>query len=103
MSKIAVIAKLTARSGRRDELVAALAPLSEAVEGEEGTQIYAVHLDAGDADVVWFYELYTDQDALAAHSGSEAMKAAGGALGELLAGAPEITLLSPVRAKGIAF
>ena len=102
MSKIAVIAKLTARSGRRDDLVAALAPLSEAVEDEAGTEVYAVHLDTGDADVVWFYELYGDDAALAAHSGSEAMKSAGGALAEVLAGPPEITLLSPVRAKGIA-
>jgi quinol monooxygenase YgiN len=52
---------------------------------------------------VWFYELYRDGDALAAHGGSEAMKAMGPPLASLLAGRPELTFLTPVRAKGLEF
>jgi quinol monooxygenase YgiN len=77
--------------------------LLEAVAGEEGTEVYALHLDAGDADVVWFYELYSDMGALTTHGGSEAMKAIGPDLGALLAGAPELSFLTPVRAKGLVF
>ena len=103
MAKVAMVAKMTAAPGKRDELVEALGPLHEAVAGEEGTEIYALHLDAADADVVWFYELYTDGDALAAHGGSEAMKAMGPRFASLLAGRPELIFLTPVQAKGLEF
>jgi quinol monooxygenase YgiN len=103
MAKVALVAKMTAAPGKRDELVEAFGSLYDAVAAEEGTEVYALHLDAADADVVWFYELYRDGDALAAHGGSEAMKAMGPPLASLLAGRPELTFLTPVRAKGLAF
>jgi quinol monooxygenase YgiN len=103
MDKVAMVAKMTALEGRRDELVQTLDKLLDAVAGEEGTEVYALHLDAADGDVVWFYELYTDMDALTVHGGSEAMQAAGPELGALLAERPELIFLTPVRAKGLAF
>ena len=102
MEKVAVLAKLTAAPGKRDELVAAFGPMFEAVAGEEKTEIYALHLDAGDDDVAWFYELYTDQEGFNAHGTSEAMKTIGGSLGGLLAGRPELIFLTPVQAEGIS-
>ena len=102
MSKVAVIAKLTAAPGKRDEVVAALSGVADAVNDEPGTEVYALHFDAGDQDVVWFFELYRDNDALSAHAGSAAMKAAGPELGQLLGGPAELHLLQPVRAKGLA-
>src|SRR3954471_21077342 len=62
MSKTAILAKLTAQPGKRDELVEALGPLVEAVDQEPGTELYVLHTSATEPDVVWFYELYTDQD-----------------------------------------
>jgi quinol monooxygenase YgiN len=103
VDKVAMVAKMTAVEGKRDELVATLDRLLEAVAGEEGTEVYALHLDSADADVVWFYELYTDMDALTVHGGSEAMQAVGPDLSALLAGRPELTFLTPVRAKGLTF
>ena len=102
MSKVAVVAKLTAKEGQRSELVQAFDGMFEAVEGEAKTEAYVLHEDAGDPNVLWFYELYTDQDGLSAHSTSDAMKAAGTVLGGLLAGRPEISLMHPVRAKGVS-
>jgi len=103
MTKVALVAKMTAAPGKRDELVDAFGRLYEAVAGEEGTEVYALHLDAADAGVVWFYELYRDMDSLAAHGTSEAMQAIGPQLSSLMAGRPELTFLTPVRAKGLAF
>ena len=103
MTKVALVAKMTAADGKRDELVEAFGSLYDAVAGEEGTEIYALHLDAGNEDVVWFYELYRDTDALTAHGTSEAMKAVGPQLAPLLSGQPELTFLTPVRAKGLTF
>ena len=103
MTKVAMVAKMTAAEGRRDELVSAFGRLFDAVAGEQGTEVYALHLDAGDPAVVWFYELYTDMDGLTAHGTSEAMKAIGPELSSLMAGRPELTFLTPVRAKGLTF
>ncbi|HTN80028.1 MAG TPA: putative quinol monooxygenase [Acidimicrobiales bacterium] len=101
MSKVAAIAKLTAQSGKRDELVTAFKPLLDAVQSEEGTLVYILHKDNRDEDVLWFYEVYTDDAALSAHSTSDAMKSVGPALAPLLAGRPEMHLLSPVSSKGL--
>ena len=103
MTKVALVAKMTAAAGKRDELVEAFGTLYDAVAQEEGTEIYALHLDGGNEDVVWFYELYRDMDALTAHGTSEAMQAMGPVMGPLLAAQPELTFLTPVRAKGLTF
>jgi quinol monooxygenase YgiN len=102
MPKTAMIAKLTAADGKRDDLVAVLEKIFPHVENESGTEAYILHEDAGDANVVWFYELYTDNDALAAHGSSDGMKEMMGGLGGGLLGAkPEMYLLTPKRAKGV--
>lgn len=100
MSEIALIAKITARPGSRDDALAAFAPLLEQAEAESGTTTYLVHLDAEDADVIWMYERYVDPDAHQAHRASEVMKTAGRALGAHLAGPPEITLMTLHGGKG---
>jgi quinol monooxygenase YgiN len=101
VSKIAVLAKITAKEGQRDALVQEFTKLLDAVRSEEGTLVYAIHTSTDDADVVWFYELYADQESLNAHGTSDAMKAAGPALGPLMAGRPELIILNPQVAKGL--
>jgi quinol monooxygenase YgiN len=99
MSKIAVLAKLVAAPGKRDDLVAVLSAQVALVNDEAGTEVYALHT-AGDDDV-WFYELYTNDDAFAFHGTTDAIKALGPKLAGLLAGRPEIIKLQPVVAKGL--
>lgn len=101
MSKVAAIAKLTAADGQRDALVKVMDQLIDAAGDEAGTEIYVLNLDNKDPNVVWFYELYTDDDAFAAHGKSETMKAIGGQLGGLVAAAPDLHILTPHRAVGI--
>ena len=97
---ITVIAKITCKPDTRDELVAAFGDYFPQVEGEDGTLVYAVSTDNADPDVAWVYELYTGDDALQAHSGSDAFKAFGASLGGILAAAPELHICQPVLAKG---
>jgi quinol monooxygenase YgiN len=101
VAKVSVIARLTAKEGKRDPLVEALKELVAATEAEPGTQIYAMSVSTTEPEVVWFYELYTDQAGLAAHGGSDAMKAVGAKLAGLVAGAPELHVCDPVVAKGL--
>jgi quinol monooxygenase YgiN len=101
VARPALIAKMTAKEGRRDELLAALQPLVAAVQSEPGTVVYALNVSSTEPEVVYFYEIYADQDAVAVHSGSEAMKATGPALAGLLAGRPEFFRLEQVAGKGL--
>lgn len=101
MSKISLIAKLTAADGKADEMEAALRNLIAAAEEEQGLEIYSAHRDNADSNVFYFFELYTGQDAMDVHGKGDGMKAAMGALGGLLGGRPEVTMLTPVVAKGM--
>ena len=74
----------------------------EAVESEAGTEIYILNWGQNDDEnTAYIYELYADGDALALHSGSDAMKALMGALGGVMAGAPELVMLTPAAGKGL--
>lgn len=100
MSQVAVIAKITAQDGKRADVVAGMGPMMEAVESEEGTLSYVLMEDSSDGNVIWVYELYSDQAAFDAHSGSETMAALIGAIGGLVGAAPELTFATPVGSKG---
>jgi quinol monooxygenase YgiN len=101
MSKIAVIAKISCKPGERDACAAGLQPMLDHVESEPGTLRYVLLRDNADADVLWMYEVYDDDAALATHSGSEAMKALGHSIGAHLAGRPELIFTTPIGGKGI--
>jgi quinol monooxygenase YgiN len=103
MSKVAVIAKITAKPGQGEAVVSRLSQLFDPVAGEAGTEVYSLHTDLSNSDVIWFYELYADNDALAAHGGSDHLAAAFKDLADLTAGRPELNLLNPVQAKGLSF
>lgn len=100
MSKVSFLAKLTAKEGKGDELVAAFGPIFDQVAKEPGTLLYVLNRAKDNPDVFWFTELYTDADALAAHGASEAMAQAATAFGSLIADS-ELVIGEPVRAKGL--
>ena len=102
MSKISVIAKLTATEGADDNLETALADLIEAANDETGLEIYSVHRVNDEPETFYFFELYRDGDAVAEHGKSDTMKTAMGAVGKLLTGRPEVTRMTPVAAKGLS-
>ncbi len=100
MSKVAVIAKIPVKDDHKDDFESAFATMLDAVEAEEGTELYVLNWEVGDSAVAWVYEIYTDQAALDVHSGSDAMKALLTATGPLVSGRPELTLLEPSAGKG---
>ena len=81
MSHVAVIAKLTAALGSSaTNSIAALQAALDNAEAEPGTLKYILHTDAGDADLVWFYEVYADADALDGAQELRGFKALGSTL-----------------------
>lgn len=102
MSKIGILARIPAQPGKRDEVVEALKRAAAASEqNEPGCLAYTIHEDAKDPDVVWMYELYTDQDALDAHPKSDHYKQLTSEIGGVLTGRPELTFLNHVGGKGL--
>lgn len=101
MTKVAVLAKLPIRPDAKATFLEAFSAMEAAVAEESGTEIYILNWDSSDENVAYIYELYTDSEALGVHSGSEAMKALMGALGDVMAGAPELIMLNPATGKGL--
>ena len=100
MPNVSLLAKVTAQEGKGDELIAAFEPLIQQVRKEPGTLLYLINRSKDDPDVFWTAELYTDEDALAAHGASDAMAKAGPTLGPLIAES-ELILSEPVLAAGL--
>ena len=102
MAQTSLFVKMVAQPGKRDEMLTALEGMLAQVAQEEGTLVYSFHLDAGDENTIWIFELYTDGDALALHGGSDAMKSCFEALGPLFAEPPMMVMATPTaRAKGL--
>ena len=102
MTQVAVVAKLTALEGKADDLTKVVDDLVTQVrDGEPGTLVYAAAQDAANPDVFWFYEYYGSADAAAAHSAGDALATAANQMRGLLAGPPEVHLLTPVADKGL--
>jgi quinol monooxygenase YgiN len=102
MSKPSVIAKLTARDGKRDEMIEAFRGFLADVENEAGTEVYTILTDDADDNAVWVFEVYTDKAGLDSHSNGEAMKKFIEAAGATFGGAPELHMVTPQVSKGIA-
>ena len=105
MAQVSVLARVTAREGKDDELVAAFEPLIDQVRNEPGTLLYVMNRAKDDPNVFWFSELYADDDAFAAHGASDTMARVGPTLAPLIA-ETEFIVSEPVLAKdlpGLAF
>jgi quinol monooxygenase YgiN len=100
MAKVSLLARFTAKEGKAGELLAAFERLIEQVRNEPGTLLYAMNRAKDNPDMFWFYELYTDDDAFAAHGATEAMANAMPILGPLIAES-ELVVGEPVLGKGL--
>ncbi|MBK5221989.1 MAG: antibiotic biosynthesis monooxygenase [Acidimicrobiia bacterium] len=100
MSRTVTLAKLPLKPGTRDEFIAAFGSMFPVVAGEDGTVIYALHTDDKDPDLVWIYELYADEAALATHMASDGFATAFAAFGGFVAEGAELIRMTPVQAEG---
>jgi quinol monooxygenase YgiN len=71
VAHVGVIIRVQAKPGKRDELVQLFRKLVSGVANEEGCVTYVVHTDNNDADSIWLYEVYSDTDAIAAHTAAD--------------------------------
>ncbi|MEU6701887.1 antibiotic biosynthesis monooxygenase [Pseudonocardia sp. NPDC046786] len=101
MGQVAQVARFVAKQDAVEPLLAALDDASAAAAGEPGTLVYVTHVERDAPHVLWVYELYADDEAHAAHSGSEATARLRAALAETLAEPPTVTQAVPRRQLGV--
>ncbi len=87
---LTVVAEVTAKPGREDELRSLLLSVVEPVRAEEGCIQYDLHVSTKDPASFVFYENWKDADALKNHAGSAHMKAFGAKAADLLGGPARI-------------
>ncbi|MDT5207577.1 MAG: hypothetical protein QOD34_4213 [Mycobacterium sp.] len=92
---VVVVATLTVKPESVDAVRDILTTAVEEVHGEPGCQLYSLH-QSGETFV--FVEQWADDEALKAHSTAPAVAKMFTAVGEHLAGAPDIKMLQPVPA-----
>jgi quinol monooxygenase YgiN len=91
---IGVIATLRVQDGKTAEFERVFAGLAAAVRANEAGNIaYQLCRSRSEANTYKVLELYRDEDALKAHGAADHFKAAGPALGTVLAGRPEVEYL----------
>lgn len=90
-----IMAKLTARPGKEQDLVAAIAGLTKKTREEAGCISYTPHVVANNPSEIIIFEQYVDEAALQFHANSPHFKAVfEGRFDELLAKELEITVLN---------
>ena len=87
---LTVVAELTAKPGREEELRNLLTTIVGPVRAEEGCIQYDLHVSTKDPAAFVFYENWKDADALKSHAGSAHMKEFGAKAMELLNGPARI-------------
>ena len=101
--KFAVFVRLNAQEGKGDDVVKAFHDLYEGpLDAEPGTEVHILHQVKDDPDTLFFYELYTDQEANKAHAASTALAECLPKLAGLLKDRGEMLFATPVRAKGVS-
>lgn len=89
--------RLPAVPGGRPALLDAVHRFADELRGSPKTEAFVISLDPADEDVVWLYEWFIDEDGLMAHQRTEAFATLMQEMPGLLAGAPAIMRIDPLR------
>ena len=92
-----LMVRLTANAGMRPALLDLLNTYADGLAEEPGTELFIVSMDPGDANIVWLYEIFADEDAENAHRGSSGFAALMAAMPPLLDGPPAVLRTVPLR------
>ena len=92
-----LMVRLTANAGMRPALLDLLNTYADGLAEEPGTELFIVSMDPGDANIVWLYEIFADEDAENAHRASDGFAALMAAMPPLLDGPPAVLRTVPLR------
>ncbi|MDQ1512344.1 MAG: hypothetical protein QOC59_186 [Microbacteriaceae bacterium] len=93
---LVVVATITAKPGKEQEVKELLSSIVEPTRGEDGCVAYALHQGAADPATFVFTEFWTGQEALDTHLAGPTITEGLSVLGPLLAGPPVIVPLNRI-------
>ncbi|WP_431958352.1 putative quinol monooxygenase [Nocardia lijiangensis] len=93
-----VVATMVAKPGQEELVETTLRAAAPAVHAEPGCLLYALHRKAGEPGRFVMIEKWASKEALRAHGQGAALREVGAALGEALAGPPEVSVFEPLPA-----
>jgi quinol monooxygenase YgiN len=97
---VSLIAKIKAKAGSEGALEEAFKDMIKQVRAAEpGCEAYVLHRSAKDPTQFIWFEKYADQAAFDNHRKTDHMKAMGGRIKDLLAGAPELEMMTELDRK----
>lgn len=99
MSKIAVMGSFTCVEGKAEQTETLLGRMVAAVDGEPGVEVYSYF--RSDGGTFWFFGLMADEAAMQQHGRSEAMQALMAEFGPLVSAPPQMSVVTPVAARGL--
>ena len=92
-----LMVRLTANEGMRPALLDLLNTYADGLAEEPGTEVFVVSMDPEDANIVWLYEIFADEQAEEAHRASQGFGHLMSAMPELLNGQPAVLRTVPLR------
>lgn len=92
-----LLVRLTCKDGQRPSLLEVLNTYADGLEEEPGTEMFVVSLDPDDANIVWLYEVFKDEDAADAHRASQGFARMMSSMPDFLDGGPAILRMDPLR------
>jgi quinol monooxygenase YgiN len=95
MSEFGALLQLTARDGKREQLMHVLTNYVNTLDGEPGTTVFAAAADPNDADLVWVWEEFADTSAVRDHFQHDFFRALQLELADLLATPAAVRPLAP--------
>jgi quinol monooxygenase YgiN len=93
---LVVVATITAKPGKEQEVKELLTSIVEPTRGEDGCVAYALHQGAADPATFIFTEFWTGQEALDAHLAGPMLTQGVETLGPLVTGPPVIVPLNRI-------
>lgn len=96
--RIGRMVRLIAKPGMRPALLDLVHRYTDRLDIDEPrTEMFVVNVDPDQADVVWLFEWFADEDAEVEHRSSEAFAAFTSEMPSVLASPPAVVSLEPLR------
>jgi quinol monooxygenase YgiN len=92
-----MLVRLTSEDGKRAALLDMLNTYTDGLGEEPGTEMFMVSLDPEDPNIVWLFEIFTDEDAESAHRASSGFAMLMEQMPPLLDGPPAVLRMEPLR------
>jgi quinol monooxygenase YgiN len=95
--RMGLLVRLQAQPGQRPALLDVLHRYTDGLAEEPGTEVFILHLDPEDSDIVWLYEVFRDEGAQAQHRAAEGFATLMTEMPDLLASPPGVLRMDPLR------